>query len=302
MPMQAVPLGDGDAGVEQTVRAIRGLIDQGKKDPTVHERAAWIIQAYHVPAFDWRGEFRAIFDWVRKNIRFTRDPTGKEGLHAAPEILRLQIGDCDDFSILMCSLLGTIGARTRLVTISNHPDDPSQFSHIYPEVQLDGQWIPMDAGRRRPAFAKGPRNYFRKRVWDNDTGEFEDVQGFGGPPMRARRQLRGMGWATPYWRPGPGGRVNQARTGLRLGQDGTSFDWSQLTTELPSLITSATTGAANIIRAQSAPAVATAQSSALLNQQLLTAQSNPLASMSSTTWLLLGGAVLVAMMMAKEGR
>ena len=132
--------------VGQTVQYMRQLIDQGKKDPTVHERAAWILNAYHVPAFDFEGEYRAVFHWITKSIRWTRDPTGKEGLHSAAEILRLRIGDCDDFSILMCAMLGTIGHRTRLVTISNHPEDPETFSHIYPEVRLHDKWIPMDGG------------------------------------------------------------------------------------------------------------------------------------------------------------
>lgn len=301
MPVQAMPLGDGDSGVEQTVAAMRGLIDQGKKDPTVHERAAWIMQAYHVPAFDWRGEFRAIFHWVRRNIRFTRDPTGKECLHSADEILRLQRGDCDDFSILMCSILGNIGARTRLVTVSNHPDDPTQFSHIYPEVQLDGQWVPMDAGRRTPAFGKGPSSYFRKRVWDNDTGEFEDVQGLGGPRMMPRRGIHGLGWATPRWRPGESGRVPQSRTGLRLGRLG-QIDWSQLETELPSLISTATTGTAQIIQAENAPAISTANTQAALNAQLLAQQTNPLSSLTSnpTMLLLIGGGILLAVMMSRR--
>jgi hypothetical protein len=301
MPVAVFALGDGDIGVEQTVQAMRALIDQGKKDSTVHERAAWILTTYHVPAFDFRGEFRAIFHWVRKNIRWTRDPTDKEALHSAAEILRLGIGDCDDFSILMCSLLGTIGHRTRLVTISNHPEDPMQFSHIYCEVQLDDQWIPMDAGRRRPAFGQGPRNYFRRRNWDNDTGEFEDVQ-LGGPAMRPRR---GMGFNTPYWRAGQGGRVHQfrGRTGVMLGQDG--FDWSQFETELPSLATAVTAGTANIIRAQNLPAVASAQYSAAYNAALLQQQVSPISSLSSISpmWLLIGGGLLLVLVMKSgEGR
>lgn len=300
--VQATPLADGDAGVAQTVQAMCALIDQGKKDPTIHERAAWIITAYRVRAFDFNGEFRAIFHWVCKNIRWTRDPTGKEGLHTAAEVLRLGIGDCDDFSILMCSILGTVGHRTRLVTISNHAEDPDQFSHIFPEVQLEnGKWMPMDAGRKRPAYGKGPNNYFRRRNWDNDTGEFEDVQ-LGGFGMMRRHSARGMGFNSPYWRATQGGRVHQNRGRLHLGDDGdgTGFDWSQLETELPSLITSATTGAAGIIKAQNAPAIATAQGQAAVNQLLLQQQANPLSSISSSTLLLLGGAALLFMAMRRN--
>lgn len=309
--VQSIPMSDGDAGVGQTVQYMRRLIDQGKKDPTVHERAAWILTTYKVPAFDFEGEFRAIFHWISKAIRWTRDPTGKEGLHSAAEILRLGIGDCDDFTILMCSMLGTVGHRTRLITIANHPEDPETFSHVYPEVQLNDKWIPMDGGRRNPAFAKGPRSVFRRHVWDVDTNEdYEDTGGLGGFPAMTRRPKRSMGWASPYARPTGRGRVPQIIAGRRLGrlgQDtGTSWDWSQFETMLPSLATSVTTGTANIIRASNAPQVAAANPYAIL------AQTNPGAlspayggssifgSMDPTTLLLLGGAVLAAVLLSRK--
>lgn len=245
----SVPLREGDSGVDQTVRAMIGLIDMGKKSGQVRARAAQILHDYHVRAFDFRKEFRAVFDWVKRNVRFTRDPTGKEGIHSADTILEWRIGDCDDFSILICSLLGTIGHRCRLVAISSHPEDPAQFSHIYPEVQLDGQWIPVDVGRKKPAFGKGPRSYFRKRVYDVDTGEVEDLQGYGVPRMTRRPRRRLGAFATPTFRPTRVGRVPQ----FRLRGLGDGWDWSQLEQQLPSIITAGTQGAANIIRAQTTP-------------------------------------------------
>src|SRR5258705_297323 len=103
MKAESFPLAGGDAGIEQTVRAMCRLIEKGKKDPIVHETAARIIREAGVPSYDWGGEARAMFQWVLQHIRFTRDVYGKETLHAAPEILRLGIGDCDDFTILLCS-------------------------------------------------------------------------------------------------------------------------------------------------------------------------------------------------------
>ena len=181
MPLAAMPLPEGDPGVALTVAHMRRLIDQGKKDPTVHETAAAILQQCRVRAFDWMGEARAIYNWVLRNIRFTRDVYGKETLHAAPEILRLRIGDCDDFTILMCSLLGTIGHQTRIRTIAGHPEDPSQFSHVFPEVLINDKWIPVDAARKSPAFGKGPKQTWRDRVWSTSSDEFVDVQGLAGP-------------------------------------------------------------------------------------------------------------------------
>jgi predicted transglutaminase-like cysteine proteinase len=267
MPMEAMPLAEGDAGVEQTIRQMRRLIEKGKKDPAVHECAAWILRAGRVPAFDWTGECRAIYDWVRRNIRFTRDVYGKETLHAAPEILRLGIGDCDDFTILICSLLGTIGVKTRIVTVSNRGEDPEQFSHVYPEayVEGEGRWIPLDAARRNPAFARGPENFFRKRVWNTTSDEYVDIQGLNGPAgvgpsalpgafrpgvddPRLRNLshlgLHGLGhYGVPALRRLSSGALT-ARRGL-----GDTPSW---VTALPGIITSGGQEAANIIAASRA--------------------------------------------------
>jgi hypothetical protein len=307
-------LADGDAGVEQTVRgtsrarSMIGLIDRGKKDPQVRGMAAQIIRAANVPAFDFRGEYRAIFEWVKRNIRWTRDPTNKEGIQDAATTLQWGIGDCDCMSILICSLLGSIGARTRLVTISNHADAPEDFSHIFPEVRLDGRWIPVDAGRRAPAWGKGPSRWFRRRNWDVDTGEYEDVQ-----PAQTAQQVAGMrrlaGFATPTWRASMHGRRMGRLRGVRgfIGQDpsSTGWDWSQFETQLPALITNITGGTANIIRASNAPQVAAANPYALLaqtNPALLQQSINPFGSLfaNPTMLLLIGGGILAAIAFSRH--
>src|SRR5260370_16607538 len=176
---ESYPLAGGDAGVAQTITAMRRLIEQGKKNPIVHECAATIIRSAGVPAFDWSGEVRAMYNWVLQNIRFTRDVYGKEPLHTAPEILRLGIGDCDDFTILLCSLLGTIGHKCRIVTIAK-PEDERNFSHVFPQVFIDGAWLTIDAARRGAAIGRNPDRAERVRVWDTSSDDFVDVQGLNG--------------------------------------------------------------------------------------------------------------------------
>lgn len=181
----------GDAGVEQTVRAMCRLIDEGKKDPLIHEAAANIIRNARVPAFDWAGEVEAIGEWVGRNVRFTRDVYGKETLHSAREIIRLGIGDCDDFTILICSLLGTIGVRTRIVTISSPNMDPKQFTHVFPEAEIEGHgWVPVDYARRSPRFGMGPQVYSRRRVWSTADASFTDVQGLNGLGDNSAQPIR----------------------------------------------------------------------------------------------------------------
>jgi hypothetical protein len=251
-------LAEGDAGVAQTVRgnnrarSMCGLIDQGKKDPRIRELAAQIIRKAGVRAFDFSGEYRAILAWVIRNIRWTRDPTNKEGIQDAATTLKWGIADCDCFSILICSLLGSIGGRTRLVTIASRADDPEQFSHIFPEVRLDGRWIPVDAGRRSPAWAKGPSNWFRRAHWDCDTGEYEEVQQMGGLGMMPVSAARALVTNVPtYYGPPPNASRRAMRQRRRMSGMGDPVDWSDPSTwsSIGSVIQSGSAAAANIISA-----------------------------------------------------
>lgn len=258
MRAQSVPLAGGDAGIQQTIRAMRNLIEQGKKDPVIHELAADILHRAQVPAHDHLGEARAIGEAVYRNVRFTRDVYGKETLHAAREVARLRIGDCDDFVILICSLLGTIGHKTRIVTVSNHPEDPSQFSHVYPETYVNSRWVPVDFARRSPEFGKAPESYFRKREWSTTSDEYIDIEGLNGQtmgydprrlPMAYRVNVEPRFRARPPY--GMGNYGARALSGLRgLG------DATDILTALTPLVQAGTTGAANIIRAENTPSYA----------------------------------------------
>jgi hypothetical protein len=237
-PMQALSMEipEGDPGTAATIEQMRRLIDHGMKDPVVHELAAEIIKAAGVRAFDFLGEARAVYNWVRANIRFTRDVRGKETLHAAREIIRLGIGDCDDFTILICSLMSTVGAKCSIITISSDPRIPETFSHVYPEVSVNGRWVTMDAARRDPAFGKAPARYYRKRRWDATSPDFEDMAGLGStapqrsPRLRFRNRkafMHGMG-----------------RHGMRgMGDD---------LTDIASMISAGGAAAANIVTADRA--------------------------------------------------
>jgi len=178
MKLTRIPHLEGDPGVQQTIRQMCRLIAKGKQDPQVHELAAQILRCARVAAYDWTGEAEAIFHWWHKNIRFTRDVDGHETLHAPADILRLGIGDCDDFTVGICSLLKTIGADCHIVTIAVDPE--GEFSHVYPEVILpSGRSIALDAARQSAAFGKSPERWTRKRIWSVDSGEYADMGRLG---------------------------------------------------------------------------------------------------------------------------
>ncbi len=92
----------------------------------------------------------------------------------------MRAGDCDDINgILLPALLGTIGVRTRLVTVATDPKAPAEFTHIYPEAWLGGQWIPIDAAMKNPVWGTAPARYTRKRIWSTTDSSYRDLAGLG---------------------------------------------------------------------------------------------------------------------------
>lgn len=168
------PLLAGTPGTEQTIGLIRSTVSEGLKDPFVRQTAGAIVR--RVPAHNEAAEVRAVYDWVARRIRFTKDPVGKETVSSARWTLTHGFGDCDDVNgVLLPTLLGVIGYRTRLVTIASHPMAPDQFSHVYAEVLLDGRWVPVDAARRGASFGRAPERVYRKRVWSLENAGYQDV-------------------------------------------------------------------------------------------------------------------------------
>jgi hypothetical protein len=305
MNVTAVQIPGGDAGTAATIAAMRRLIEEGKKDPVVYELARTILRRARVKAFDFAGEARAIYNSVLRNMRFTRDVRGKETLHSARELVRLRMGDCDDFTILMCSLMESVGLATQIKTVANDDREPETFTHVFPEVRINGKWVAVDAARRNPAFGKAPRVSYRTRIWDTGSPEFLDVAGLNGlgsyvpgpaPNIRGLRplnprmpaRLRAALGSYPQRRMpayAPRGQGNYGLRGMRLslGDD---------TQDIATLINSSETGAANVITALRAnpnnlvPTTSTGGASA-----------SPFTSVATTNWtplLLLGGLGLLA--------
>src|SRR6266542_442518 len=91
----------GTRGALVTARLIAQLVREGAKDFYVRQKAIEIFRAYGARPKDRFGEICALFDWVRRNIRYTRDIFQVELLHTARRMLELKAGDCDDMTILL---------------------------------------------------------------------------------------------------------------------------------------------------------------------------------------------------------
>ncbi len=148
--IRVVRVPKGQPGTLATARLIAGLIQDGARDFYVRQKAIQILRLYQVPAKDRWGEVRALFDWVQRNIRYTRDIYQVELLHTARRMLDLKAGDCDDMTILLGAMLKSIGYPVRIALTGFRPDRPHAYSHVYPEVYVPGRWIALDATMQRP--------------------------------------------------------------------------------------------------------------------------------------------------------
>jgi len=158
----------GERGTAQTVALARKLVDRAVKDPCVNRFAIDLVR--NTPQYDDLAKISSVYNWVSQNFTYIQDPVGpfgaKETLRPVRDLLALRAGDCDDINlVLFPSLLGTLGYTTRAVTIAADASSPREFSHVYCEVELEGEWIPLDAARPGARFGEAPPYYFRQKVW-----------------------------------------------------------------------------------------------------------------------------------------
>jgi len=195
----STPLLGGDAGPEQTIGMLRRLVDDAWKDPIVNRTAIDIIRNAGAQQFDSWGQVRAIYNFAH-TFYFVNDPVNKEALRPTRELLRLMAGDCDDINgNMLPALLGTIGYESRLVTIAADPNFPDNFSHVYCEVLLDGEWYPLDAARPGVDFnSPAPPNFYRRKWWsltDNSSGDYPPDAPTSALAGYLRNGVRGLnGW------------------------------------------------------------------------------------------------------------
>jgi hypothetical protein len=135
----------GPRGTLATAEIIGRIIQDSAKDFYVRQKAIEIFRAYGVKPKDRFGEACALFDFVKRNIRYTRDIFRVELLHSARRMLELRAGDCDDMTILLSAMLLSTGHPVRLVLAGFKRNRPHTYSHIYPEVNVSGRWLAADA-------------------------------------------------------------------------------------------------------------------------------------------------------------
>lgn len=145
-------------GTANTFELIKAIIHLYRPSQILRALALGIIR--DVPEKDAWAETQALFEWCRQ-WKYVKDPHNVELVHTPPRILNNiarfgTISDCDDFTVLLVSLLLQIGHRPQLRMVGPFPKGfrlkgklHDDFSHIYLADLLplpNGKqiWVPLD--------------------------------------------------------------------------------------------------------------------------------------------------------------
>lgn len=152
-PIDERSIGRDLEAIQNTVMEMRRIIDISSKNPYVREWARTILQ--DVLVNQKMNEAHAIHNFVRDNVRYTRDPYGWEYIQTPPILLAgiadwmqkktpRPIGDCDDMTTLSLSLMKAVGFPVIIKTVGYQPNT---YSHVYGLVMINNQWYPTDTVR-----------------------------------------------------------------------------------------------------------------------------------------------------------
>jgi len=140
-PFTRSPLPAGKLGTAETLKTMARLARAGAKDPGVIQLASQLVR--NLPQYDRVGEVSALHGFVRDHIRYTNDPIDLELVRDPRTILEMGVGDCDDKSVLLSSLLGAIGRPSRFIAVQMR--GTAGYSHVYVETPMGRKnWIALE--------------------------------------------------------------------------------------------------------------------------------------------------------------
>lgn len=150
---------DGVGGIRCTLSAMRALVRHYRADPNIRARTITLLRL--TPEKDAPSEIRTIFEFVRDHVRYVQDVHETETLTTPDKTLQLLAGDCDDKSVLLATMLESVGYATRFVIAGYNT--PNVFEHVYVEAMLpDGSFIALDPSEPNGVgwYAENPVAYY----------------------------------------------------------------------------------------------------------------------------------------------
>ncbi|MEW6306071.1 MAG: transglutaminase domain-containing protein [Verrucomicrobiota bacterium] len=168
MQALSIPLNNHESDATQILRFMRDVHARAFADPMLRQAAVTILHACSVGNNDKRGQVDCLTRFVKDNVVYVNDPVGSE-LITDPRLLLREIiakkkayGDCDDHCVLLASLLGAVGIKTKFIGVKLTKEGqptPNHFNHVIIAAEVGGQWEDID-----PCFKRmGMQPVYRER-------------------------------------------------------------------------------------------------------------------------------------------
>ncbi len=128
---------------EGTIKRMHQLAKEGKTDWKFIQFARSLVQG--CPRKDYYCELKTIFDFVKKTIRYVRDPEMVELVQSPWATMESRGGDCDDMAVIVGALMGALGASYKFVTVKADKSRPDDWSHVYVKIFVPHYgWVSAD--------------------------------------------------------------------------------------------------------------------------------------------------------------
>lgn len=150
---------DTDSSTNQTLRDMVIITNASYRSTPVCHVVHSILSSLP-PHPSQRALVRAMYQWVKSHVKFVEDEqllaqmlgydkVDKELLIYPSVVLSMSqpMGDCDDISMLLASMLRATGIKSWFVVIAADNEIPGKWSHVYVKCWLndEGLMLPLDA-------------------------------------------------------------------------------------------------------------------------------------------------------------
>lgn len=170
-PVSIQRLRHGADGNVQTLRLAAAMVRQAETDEDLRRFAEDLVKDC-APTNEPGGtqcQVEKLFEFARDGIRYIDDPPDTERIADAWATIETRAGDCGDKSILLASLLATVGCQSQFIVQNFHDDVLDHgFDHVHIEAFMpDGSVVQLDPTPRSAIFGWEAPSAVRMRfpIW-----------------------------------------------------------------------------------------------------------------------------------------
>lgn len=127
------------------VESLKDFLKYVKPSDPVIKNAATKIVAEGCSGNNEVCKAKVLFYFVRDNIDYVSDPIAIEYVQDARDVLFSGAGDCDDNSVLLASLMSSVGLKQRFVFVKGHVYNQVYLPDAIARYRDKQGWVNIDA-------------------------------------------------------------------------------------------------------------------------------------------------------------